>query len=79
MKTYTLWSYDVLGNEEDGFDVNDRCCLDREFVIPAVDPECLGDDDAHLRAAKALCEKMKWAGKLAMGHTKRGCVFVFVR
>ena len=34
IKTYTLWTYDVWGNAEEGYDVNDRSCLDREFAIP---------------------------------------------
>lgn len=25
MKRFTVWSLDVLGNPEDGFEVNDRC------------------------------------------------------
>lgn len=35
MKTlhYELWFYDVWGNEEDGFDVNNRYCANRDFVI----------------------------------------------
>lgn len=30
---YELWFYDVWGNAEDGFEVNDRSCSDRDFVI----------------------------------------------
>ncbi len=30
----TLWSYDVWGNEEDGYEVNDRCALGRDYEIP---------------------------------------------
>jgi hypothetical protein len=30
----TLWSYDVWGNEEDGWEVNDRCALDRDIDVP---------------------------------------------
>jgi len=30
----SLWSYDVWGNEDDGFEVNDRCCLDRSLDLP---------------------------------------------
>jgi len=30
---YELWFYDVWGNEQDGFEVNDRHCADRDFVI----------------------------------------------
>lgn len=35
MQTYTLWSYDVWGNEEDGWEVNDRCALDRNLELPS--------------------------------------------
>lgn len=31
---WELWTYDVWGNETDGWDVNDRTCLDREFALP---------------------------------------------
>ncbi len=30
----TLWSYDVWGNEEEGWEVNDRCALDRDIDVP---------------------------------------------
>lgn len=30
---YELWFYDVWGNEEEGFWVNDRFCVDRDFII----------------------------------------------
>ena len=30
----TLWSYDVWGNESDGWEVNDRCALDRAIDVP---------------------------------------------
>jgi hypothetical protein len=32
-RKYSLWSYDVWGNAEDGYDVNDRSCYDRSFVV----------------------------------------------
>ena len=31
--SYTLWSLDVWGNEKDGYEVNDRCCMSRDFRI----------------------------------------------
>lgn len=34
--SYELWFYDVWGNEEDGFEVNDRYCVSRDFVIPTM-------------------------------------------
>ena len=35
MKTlhYELWFYDVWGNAEDGFEINDRSCTNRDFTI----------------------------------------------
>ena len=30
---YELWFYDVWGNAKDGFEVNDRSCSNRDFVI----------------------------------------------
>lgn len=33
---YELWFYDVWGNKTDGFEVNDRRCSDRDFVIPTM-------------------------------------------
>lgn len=34
---WEVWTYDVWGNEEDGFEVNDRSCADRklELFIPS--------------------------------------------
>jgi len=36
MKTvkYDVWSLDVWGNEEDGFDVNDKSCFQRGVEFP---------------------------------------------
>ena len=41
MKTisYALWFYDVWGNAEDGYEVNDRYCDNRNLEI-----ECADDD-----------------------------------
>lgn len=36
--TWKLWSFDVWGNATDGWEVNDRSCREREFEIPAADP-----------------------------------------
>lgn len=30
---WECWSYDVWGNAKDGFDVNDRSCINEEFPI----------------------------------------------
>jgi hypothetical protein len=34
--TWELWSYDVWGNEDDGYDVNDRSCFDRAYELDIV-------------------------------------------
>lgn len=34
--SYELWFYDVWGNESDGFSVNDKHCISRDFVIPTM-------------------------------------------
>ena len=31
-----VWTYDVWGNEEEGYEVNDRCCVERAAEIPAL-------------------------------------------
>jgi hypothetical protein len=31
--TWELWSYDVWGNEDDGYEVNDRSCFDRAYEL----------------------------------------------
>lgn len=33
---FELWFYDVWGNKEDGFEVNDRACVNRDLVIPSM-------------------------------------------
>ena len=38
----------------------------------------LNIDENHNEAAKALCRKMNWSGRLAKGATKTGYVFVFL-
>jgi hypothetical protein len=30
---WELWTYDVWGNERDGYEVNDRSCFDREYPM----------------------------------------------
>ena len=30
---WEVWTYDVWGNEKDGFEVNDRSCLHREYPM----------------------------------------------
>lgn len=32
---WEVWTYDVWGNAEDGWEVNDRCCVNRKCVIYA--------------------------------------------
>jgi hypothetical protein len=34
--SYVLWFYDVWGNEQDGFEVNDRHCASRDFIVPTM-------------------------------------------
>lgn len=31
--TWELWAYDVWGNAEDGYEVNDNTCIDRAYPI----------------------------------------------
>ena len=33
---YSLWFYDVWGNEEDGFSVNDSYCVNWDFIVPTM-------------------------------------------
>lgn len=32
-KAYEIWTYDVWGNDDDGYEVNDRCNQERQAVI----------------------------------------------
>jgi hypothetical protein len=32
-RSFEIWTYDVWGDAEDGFYVNDRVCIDRDFKI----------------------------------------------
>lgn len=36
------------------------------------------DTALHRLAARTLCKKMKWKGRIVGGHTKKGMVWVFV-
>lgn len=40
-------------------------------------PYELSGENVHRKAAQALCDKMKWTGKLTAGSLKNGYVFVF--
>ena len=33
LTTWELWTYDVWGNKDDGYEVNDRFCISREYTI----------------------------------------------
>lgn len=33
LTTWELWTYDVWGNAEDGYEVNDRYCHSRDYAI----------------------------------------------
>lgn len=46
-------------------------------VIPY--PHELNTEQAHEAAAKALCLKMQWTGRLIAGSLNRGYVFVFAK
>ena len=49
--TYTLWSYDVWGNENDGWEVNDRFALYRELELTTTNST---EERAILDAIKAV-------------------------
>lgn len=49
---------------------------ERNRVMISVD-HSVTHDEAHHKAARALCEKMGWAGRLVCGGTKHGNVYVF--
>jgi len=51
MKTtvWELWEYDVWGNEEDGWTVNDRSCIDRAYTIRS-----RGDSPSDYQIRKAF-------------------------
>lgn len=40
-------------------------------------PYELSGEEVHRKAVDALCEKMKWTGKMVSGQTRTGYVFVF--
>lgn len=54
---WTIWSLDVWGNAKDGFEVNDRCAIDRAFELPldATDDQII----KALRAANILNPKQR--------------------
>lgn len=40
-------------------------------------PDFGNSDMQHYHVASLLCSKLDWKGRLVIGHTKQGCVFVF--
>jgi hypothetical protein len=49
-KHFTLWSYDVWGNATDGYDVNDRYCQSRDFVVTTAEADGQPTDAELLHA-----------------------------
>lgn len=64
MQTWTLWSLDVLGNDDDGYEVNDRCCLDRAFELP--------EDATDAQIVNALRENHYLSGWVKTSHIEIG-------
>ncbi len=60
MAIYSIWSLDVWGNEEEGFEVNDRGCINRSVEI---------DDDA---TDSDIIELMIDMGYLMAGSRDKG-------
>jgi hypothetical protein len=40
--------------------------------------QAVDDEEAHIEAVRALCDKMNWHGPMVSGGTKQGFVFVFL-
>jgi hypothetical protein len=38
----------------------------------------LNTEEHHLKAARALCKRLGWTGRLRGGATRKGYVFVFI-
>lgn len=69
MVTYRVWSLEVWGNSEDGFEVNDR----REVSSVSVSVEA-GETDM-LRALKAVGLLNKWARYTSLSIDEGGVVY----
>jgi hypothetical protein len=63
-KRYTLWSFDVWGNETDGFDINDRYKQSSDFVVETEAPDGQ-PTDAELLAALQSAGYIKPTAKLS--------------
>ncbi len=50
---------------------------DNNSVVVGLDHE-LSIEDAHAKAARALCKKMGWTGKMAWGVVIGGYVYVLI-
>jgi hypothetical protein len=62
-KRYTLWSYDVWGNARDGWEVNDRSCLSREFIVEHSTDD--GPTDSEMLEALKECGYVKHSATTA--------------
>ena len=66
LQVWEVWTYDVWGNAEDGWDVNDRHCLHRRYEIASpvevcnpgtpAEFEAASPTDAQIREALGLVE-----------------------
>jgi hypothetical protein len=69
--TYSLWNYDVWGNDCEGYVVNDRHCLDRAVHLPDAfnDEAILKAIDASVNAAIEWTESDSESIELVDRHT----------
>lgn len=58
VEVYEAWTFDVWGNEDDGYSVNDRSCDDRgyPFLVDGAEDTWGAPSDAALRAALGLVD-----------------------
>jgi hypothetical protein len=66
---YDVWSLDVWGNEEEGFTVNDRCCVYQSLEFPTY-PQGYNRSSAtefweHWPSKQQLIDTLKEAGIMA--------------
>jgi hypothetical protein len=59
--TWEIWDYDVWGNARDGYEVNDRSCIDRAYPLTLTVTTYNHDTSQQFRAAYPTDKQIKRA------------------
>ena len=79
-QSWELWSLDVWGNQSDGFEVNDRCCLCRDLKVTSTpvrynvgtEREFVCDAPSDDEIKRAIVDAGYWNGRYRLDSDGTG-------